>query len=172
MDCLANGYRQVMRKTRHTLQLVFTVLLPMLLSACLMDDSADADRGFVINFTNPADVSLLQTPDIVVNISGTVISDEEIEIVTWQNDRGGKGTAIGKQTWETGNIVLQLGTNNITITAKDMTGDSVSKSLAVEREDTTTPDGGGSNAEPRVSKHNTNTMHSKHRWICMHHCVN
>ena len=121
----------------------------MLLSAC-WGDIFESDSGFTIRITNPADVSMMQTPDIVVNISGTVISEEDIEILTWQNDRGGKGAAKGKQTWETGNIVLQLGMKEITITAKDVTGRSISKSLTVEREDTTSTGNSGSNREPVV----------------------
>ncbi|MFQ6005670.1 MAG: putative Ig domain-containing protein [Woeseia sp.] len=103
----------------------------------------ESENGFAITITDPAGVSLIRTPDIVVSLSGTVSSEQQIEIVSWQNDRGGKGNAIGKQSWTTGNILLQLGTNEITITAKDVSGNSVSKSLTVERENTTSTDGSG-----------------------------
>ncbi|MFQ5634652.1 MAG: putative Ig domain-containing protein [Gammaproteobacteria bacterium] len=78
-----------------------------------------------------------------MSISGTVSSEQDIESVTWQNDRGGKGNAIGTQSWTTGNILLQLGANQITVTATDVAGTSVSQTLMVERENTTSTDGSG-----------------------------
>ncbi len=136
----------------------------MWLSACSpdepgassLDEPVASDNGFLIKFTDPADVPIIRTPNIVVSISGTVISEEDIEIVTWQNDRGGTGTARiflsqGKESWLTENIALQLGANKITITAKDVTGRSVSKSLTVERENTTSTGNSGSNPEPVVN---------------------
>ena len=111
----------------------------MLLSACL-EDLFESESGFSIKITNPGDVSTIQTPDVVVNLSGTVTSDEVVNIVTWQNNRGGSGAANGREYWETGNIVLQMGLNDITITAKDVSGRSISRSLTVEREDPTSTD--------------------------------
>ena len=156
-----------MRTTRRSLQFVFAVLLPILLSACGSGDSSDepvasspdepvaSDNGILIKFTNPADVRMIRTPNIGVSISGTVISEEDIEIVTWKNDRGGTGTARfflsrGQESWATGNVVLQLGANNITITAKDVTGRSVSESLRVKRENTISTGISGSSPEPGV----------------------
>lgn len=89
-----------------------------------------------IEFTNPASAEFIRTPDIVVSVSGKVNSGTEIASVEWVNDRGGRGIASGKENWATGNIVLQLGENNITVTAKDVNGASSSKTLLVERENT------------------------------------
>ena len=87
-----------MRNTRHILRLLSTVFLPMLLSACL-EDLFESESGFSIKITNPGDVSTIQTPDVVVNLSGTVTSDEVVNIVTWQNNRGGSGAANGREYW-------------------------------------------------------------------------
>jgi hypothetical protein len=127
-------------------------MLAFTLSACLTEESLDPSSvdGLSISITNPGGVSAIQTPDIVINISGTVTADSGIEKVTWQNDRGGKGTAHGTDSWATGNIVLQLGTNNITVLATDVSGTAVSQTLAVERENTTAPGNPGPANEPVV----------------------
>ena len=118
----------------HGLVLLVTALA---LTACLPGESEDEGPGDVaIEFTNPAAAEVIQTPDIVVNISGTARAHTELERVSWTNDRGGKGAANGLERWTTGNIVLQLGTNNITVTAEDVEGNTISKSLTVERENT------------------------------------
>lgn len=136
-----------MRFYRSSVKFFLAALIALSLSACLTDDSDDPAAGFHIEFTNPAGATKIQTPDIVVNISGKITGSSEIKSVTWVNDRGGKGNATGKEQWATGNIVLQLGTNTITITATDVLGGTVSKELVVERENTTAPGNGASNAD-------------------------
>ena len=141
-----------MKTIRVSVQYVISLMLAFTLSACLTDDPIDPSSvdGLSISITNPGGVSAIQTPDIVISVSGTVSSDLSIETVTWQNDRGGKGNAHGTDSWTTGNIVLQLGTNNITVQATDVNGKSVSKALAVERENTTAPGNPGPANEPVV----------------------
>jgi hypothetical protein len=109
-----------------------------MLTACPGGDSPGDSESFdlAVELTNPANTDVIQTPDVVVNITGSVKSVQEIEAVNWHNDRGGSGRATGKEKFVTGNIVLQLGTNNITITAKDVEGQTTSTSLTVERENT------------------------------------
>ena len=116
--------------------------LALSLAACLPGGSDDDDAAVQIEFTNPAGITEIQTPDIVVNITGKVSSEHEIEMVTWTNDRGGKGEANGTEQFATGNIVLQTGPNNIEITATDVLGGTNSKTLTVLREDPSAPNGG------------------------------
>lgn len=122
-----------------------------------MDDSASEDASSVqqttvsaqapvslespvsLELTNPGNVAAIATPDITIDISGTAHSQKSITEVRWQNDRGGNGIASGTENWIAGDIVLQLGTNVITITAKDSGENAVSKTLTVERENTTLP---------------------------------
>lgn len=115
------------------------VTFTLLLSGCLGDESdgGSGTGGPQVSFTNPAGADRIQTPDVVVNLVGTANSDAGIESVDWANDRGGRGVANGKEKWVTGNIVLQLGTNNITVTAKDSNGGTSSKGIAVIRENVT-----------------------------------
>jgi hypothetical protein len=100
--------------------------------------TADGGQGnLTVEFTNPTSAGVIQTPDIVVNVTGKVNSGTEVSRVEWSNDRGGRGVATGTDSWATGNIVLQLGENNITVTATDVNGAKNSRSLLVERENTT-----------------------------------
>jgi hypothetical protein len=114
------------------------VTLMLALAGCLGESDDDSSvSGPQVSFTNPAGADEIQTPDVVVSLVGTASSDAKIESVGWANDRGGRGSASGKENWVTGNIVLQLGTNNITVTATDSDGDANSKSIAVIRESAT-----------------------------------
>jgi hypothetical protein len=130
-------FKNVMRTIQRSIYLCMTLVISTILTGCLEEDSsADAAAGeFAISFTNPADAELIQTADIVVNISGTVSGASDVEYVQWQNNRGGRGHANGKLNWVTGNIVLKTGTNDITFTAKDSDGQLTSKTLTVVREE-------------------------------------
>ena len=44
--------------------------------------------------------------------------------VTWANNRGGSGTAVGTTSWTAANIPLQAGANVITVTAQDTSGNT------------------------------------------------
>jgi len=149
-DCLTNGTCQVMKTIRCLYKFAIVASLSLSLSACLLGDQDESENtaGFAIQFTSPAEVSVLLTPDIVINISGTVSSNSDVQEVSWQNDRGGQGMADGTAEWVTGNIMLQLGLNKITITAKYVDGKSSKRSLTVERENTATTGGNGSGIDP------------------------
>lgn len=109
---------------------IFTVTIS--LSGCIFDD--DDWVGPVVSITNPANAAAIQTPDSIVNIVGSATSDSNIVSVEWVNDRGGEGSAIGAESWNTGSIFLHFGDNNITVTATDSVGLSSSTSIAIERE--------------------------------------
>jgi len=127
-----------MMKLRKTIRVVAALMICLPLTACL-DDGGDGDGAAIIEFTNVPGASNIQTPDFVMNIVGTVTSPSDIKKVSWVNDRGGRGNANGTSTWATGNIVLMLGTNNITVSATDIDGVIISKGLSVERESPQAP---------------------------------
>ncbi len=135
-----------MKKQFTLARYLCTFTLTMSLSACFLDElGGDSSSSLpTISVTSPANSSTIETPDLVINLIGTAESDNEIESVTWGNDRGGQGKANGRENWATGNIVLQAGINNITITAMDVLGNSNYKSIAVKREDPAGPWEGGS----------------------------
>jgi len=65
-------------------------------------------------------------------LKGTASDDVAVVQVMWTNDRGGTGTATGTTRWTAGGIVLQPGTNVITVTARDGAGNtSLSRTLTV-----------------------------------------
>jgi Putative Ig domain len=137
-----------MRTLGSFLQIVIATTLVLSLAACLTDEKVNSESNVALRITGPTSASKIQTPDIVISISGTATSNAEIQTVSWKNDRGGKGNANGTNNWATGNIVLQVGTNVITITAQDENGDSTSNVLTVERENTTAPGASSSNTDP------------------------
>ena len=51
--------------------------------------------------------------------------------ITWVNDRGGSGTAMGTANWTASNIPLKPGVNNITVTATDSNLNASTDSIAV-----------------------------------------
>jgi hypothetical protein len=51
--------------------------------------------------------------------------------VTWTNSRGGSGTATGTTNWTAGGVVLQSGSNVLTVTARDAAGNSGTDTLTV-----------------------------------------
>jgi putative Ig domain-containing protein len=113
-------------------------------------ESSDQTGPVQLLITSPSTSSSIATPDVTVNVTGTAGGDNPIESVIWKNDRGGTGQANGKEKWTTGNIVLQLGTNTITITATDNTGEINSKSLVVERESSASASAGTGNRAPKI----------------------
>lgn len=144
------GYELVMNLNLRFLKTGVVVLLLMQLTGCIEENEVSPDPAasaseLTLEFTNPAGTDVIATPDIVVNIAGTVQSTASIDYVAWQNDRGGQGYADGKESWVTGDIVLQLGTNIITVTATDSFDAQVSRTLTVERENTAPS---ASNIEP------------------------
>jgi hypothetical protein len=50
--------------------------------------------------------------------------------VTWSNNRGGSGTAIGTASWSA-SVALQSGSNVLTVTARDAAGNTSTDTLTV-----------------------------------------
>ena len=55
------------------------------------------------------------------------------------NSRGGSGTATGTSAWTASAIALQLGSNVLTVTARDAAGNTAIANLTVTLSDTTSP---------------------------------
>jgi len=139
-----------MIKLKRYVRLAGVIIVTLSLSACPSGNSDNNSEALNITITNPANADSIATPDFVVNFIGTVESATEVKMVKWSNDRGGSGIANGKENWATGNIVLQFGVNNITITATDVDGLASSKGVAVERENNA-PNSGAADTAPTIS---------------------
>ena len=79
----------------------------------------------------PAPGSPVHTASPFVDVSGTTDDTVGVVEVTWTNDRGGQGTASGTASWLAAGIPLQAGWNELTVTARDVAGDTSSASVTV-----------------------------------------
>ncbi len=80
---------------------------------------------------SPTGYDSYSTNDDTLNISGTASDVTGITQVTWTNDKGGSGACTGTSIWSASNIELYEGTNVITVTARDATGETGSDTLSV-----------------------------------------
>ena len=66
-----------------------------------------------------------------VSIAGTSTDNIEVTEVTWSNDKGGSGSAVGTAAWSYTGLSLQPGTNLITVTARDAANNTASDVITV-----------------------------------------
>jgi hypothetical protein len=59
--------------------------------------------------------------------------------VTWSNSASGSGTASGTTSWSRSGVALVIGTNVLTVTARDAAGNTGVATLTVTRTDATLP---------------------------------
>jgi YD repeat-containing protein len=79
----------------------------------------------------PTAAGVYTTSAATLDLSGTAIDDVAVAGVTWSNDRGGSGTAVGTANWSVLGIPLQLGVNVLTVTATDTVGKTAVGTLMV-----------------------------------------
>ncbi len=84
-----------------------------------------------IALTQPTSENTFTTTDGALNLSGAAADNVAVFQVRWSNDRGGNGVAAGTTSWAVSNIPLQMGLNNLTLTAWDINGNAASARLAV-----------------------------------------
>lgn len=89
-----------------------------------------------LTLTAQAAASTVTSSTVVV--TGNVAGGTGTIQVTFATDRGALGMAQGNPGW-TATVPLAVGTNTITIAARDASGAAVTKTLAVSRTDTTPP---------------------------------
>jgi hypothetical protein len=132
-----------MLNLRAVAQRAFAVLLALSLSACLLDSESGwngNEPGSVQNdavsvaITSPTSAPELETTDTSVTLGGSASSNLGIVNVSWQNDRGGNGVAMGTESWNSAGVALELGANTITVTAEDASGVTNSRNIVVKRE--------------------------------------
>lgn len=92
----------------------------------------DTEEPFYVNIKTPTDEPTYSTENSTLTATGDAYdTDTGVETVTWSNDRGGEGTAIGTNSWSISKIDLSSGVNIITVTATDYAGNSLSDLLTV-----------------------------------------
>jgi Bacterial Ig domain len=77
-----------------------------------------------ISITSPTTGALYSTNVSSINLAGTASDNVGVTGVTWSNSRGGSGTATGITAWSITGVILQSGTNLITVTAHDAAGNT------------------------------------------------
>lgn len=92
-----------------------------------------------LTITSPTSASTFVATGPSLALGGTASDNVGVTQVTWTNDRGGSGTATGTTSWSVGAVALQVGTNVITVTARDAAGNSGRATLTVTLSDSTPP---------------------------------
>ena len=73
-----------------------------------------------VTITSPTSNATYTTSNPLLTLGGTASDNVGVTQVTWANSPGGgNGTATGTTSWTASGIALQLGTNVLTITARD-----------------------------------------------------
>lgn len=73
-----------------------------------------------ITILQPSPSGIATSSNALIAISGNASSD--VTLVTWSNDRGGSGNAVGTTQWAASNVTLSEGANTITVTAHTAAG--------------------------------------------------
>ena len=92
--------------------------------------TADATAP-IVTITAPTTAATYASSATSVTLSGTAIDSVGVTQVSWQNNRGGSGVAMGSTNWSTGAIALQSGANVLTVTARDQAGNTSVTTLTV-----------------------------------------
>jgi len=75
-----------------------------------------------------------------ISLGGVAADDRGVFQVTWRNNRGGVGSALGTNSWQAFSLPLQPGANEITVTARDAEGNTGSDTITINyRLDTIPP---------------------------------
>ncbi len=91
-----------------------------------------------VAITSPTSNPTYSTSSSPLTLGGTASDNVGVTQVTWANSRGGSGTSSGTTSWTASGIVLQAGTNVLTVTARDAAGNTATDSVTVTL-DTTAP---------------------------------
>ena len=89
----------------------------------------------VLTITAPANGGTIATTASSIALVGTALDDTGVSQVTWTNSLGGSGTAIGTSAWAVLAVPIKVGSNVITLTARDLSGNTVTKTLTVTKSD-------------------------------------
>ena len=88
-----------------------------------------------VGISNPG-VSAIETSDASMLLQGWASSVAGVAGVSWRSSSGASGAASGTVNWGTGYIPLELGRNEITVTAYDHAGNAGSDTIVIHREST------------------------------------
>jgi hypothetical protein len=84
-----------------------------------------------IAISSPSAGATYTTRTSPLSLAGTARDDTAVARVTWSNSQGGSGTATGTATWTATGVVLQPGSNVLTVTAQDAAGNTGTATMTV-----------------------------------------
>lgn len=84
-----------------------------------------------VTITSPTSATTYATTNGTINIAGIASDNVGVTSVSWSNNRGGSGKANGTTAWTVSGIVLQDGSNILTVSASDAAGHLRSAALTV-----------------------------------------
>ncbi len=84
-----------------------------------------------VRITSPTSGPTFSSSNNSVNLGGTASDDTGVTQVTWVTDHGVSGIATGTNSWSIHGLVLESGTNHVTVTAGDAAGNAASAVLTV-----------------------------------------
>jgi hypothetical protein len=68
-----------------------------------------------------------------VVVAGTALDNIGVVQVSWSTDKGLRGVAYGTNSWSTPSVPVEVGSNVVTITARDAAGNTASTTITVSR---------------------------------------
>src|SRR5262249_6025624 len=92
-----------------------------------------------VTITSPTSASTYTATASSLTLQGTASDNVGVTQVTWSNSRGGSGAASGTSSWAASGIALQVGSNTLTVTARDAAGNTRTATLTVTLNDTVRP---------------------------------
>jgi hypothetical protein len=84
-----------------------------------------------VAITAPTSNPTYATSNPLLTLGGTASDNTGVAQVAWMNSRDGSGIAAGTTSWTAAGIALRLGTNVLTVTARDVDGNIATASLTV-----------------------------------------
>jgi len=84
-----------------------------------------------VRITSPTSNPTYSATNATLAIGGTASDNVAVASVSWSNSRGGSATAIGTTNWTADGIALKTGDNLITVTVRDIAGNTNTDTLTV-----------------------------------------
>jgi serine protease len=128
MRCLIERYTRL-RNMTPIMRCLLPLSLVLMFAGCGGGDNGDKTAP-AVTITSPTGNSTYDAAATPLTIGGTASDNKGVSAVTWSSSSGGSGTCTGTKSW-TANIPLTAGTNTITVTAKDTSGNTGTDTLTV-----------------------------------------
>jgi poly(3-hydroxybutyrate) depolymerase len=141
----ANGLAVADGATRFTVIASGPSWWPAYGGATTVSDSVRVVRGSsdttppALAIVTPSASGTASVGTALVTLGGTASDASGVQQVSWTNDRGGQGTALGTTSWSIADLALAGGVNLVTVTARDGANLTTSRTIAI----TATGGGGG-----------------------------